>query len=203
MSGTNPSDEAVLLERRNGAVAILTLNEPAKRNALTPTIRVALAEAVDRIERDPAIRAVVITGSPQVFSAGGDLTAMQADGLAGGRDRFRLLHSIVRSIVKSSKPYIAAVEGWAAGPASASRSCATRSSPARARASSPRSRKSGWWPMRPAPHSTGAGRPGPRPPDPSPGNPHWSPGRPRDRPRRRGRTGRHRPRSGGRARPYL
>ncbi|MDR5650850.1 enoyl-CoA hydratase/isomerase family protein, partial [Staphylococcus nepalensis] len=32
-----------------------------------------------------------------------------------GRDRFRLLHAIVRAIVKSSKPYIAAVEGWAAG----------------------------------------------------------------------------------------
>ncbi len=57
----------------------------------------------------------MITGGPQVFSAGGDLTAMQADGLAGGRDRFRLLHAIVRAIVKSGKPYIAAVEGWAAG----------------------------------------------------------------------------------------
>ncbi|UHC20110.1 enoyl-CoA hydratase-related protein (plasmid) [Methylobacterium currus] len=115
MTGTTLSDEAVLLERRDGAVAILTLNELPKRNALTPAIRVALAEAIERIERDPAIRAVVITGGPQVFSAGGDLTAMKADGLAGGRDRFRLLHGIVRAIVKSGKPYLAAVEGWAAG----------------------------------------------------------------------------------------
>lgn len=109
------TDKPVLVERRDGAVAILRLDEPGKRNALTPAIRVALAEAVDRIERDPAIRAVVVTGGPEVFSAGGDLTAMQVDGLASGRERFRLLHGIVRAIVKSGKPYLAAVEGWAAG----------------------------------------------------------------------------------------
>jgi enoyl-CoA hydratase/carnithine racemase len=107
--------QAALLETRDDAVAVLTLNEPGKRNALTPAMRVALAEAIDRIERDPSIRAVVITGGAKAFSAGGDLTNMQSDGLAGGRERFRILHEIVRAIVKSSKPYIAAVEGWAAG----------------------------------------------------------------------------------------
>ena len=111
----NPGVEPVLLESRNASVAILTLNEPTKRNALSPALRVALAEAIDRIERDPEIRAVVLTGGPKVFSAGGDLTAMRNDGLAAGRERFRLLHGIVRSIVKSSKPFIAAVEGPAAG----------------------------------------------------------------------------------------
>ncbi|KMO13639.1 enoyl-CoA hydratase/isomerase family protein [Methylobacterium platani] len=109
------TDTPVLIERRDGATVILTLNEPGKRNALTPAIRLALAEAIDRIERDPGIRAVVVTGGPAMFSAGGDLTAMQVDGLAAGRERFRLLHGIVRAIVKSGKPYIAAVEGWAAG----------------------------------------------------------------------------------------
>lgn len=107
--------EAPLIERRDGAVAILTLNEPARRNALSPGLRAALAEVIERIERDPAIRAVVLTGGPSVFSAGGDLTAMGSDGLAGGRERFRALHAMVRTIVKSAKPYVAAVEGWAAG----------------------------------------------------------------------------------------
>jgi 2-(1,2-epoxy-1,2-dihydrophenyl)acetyl-CoA isomerase len=110
------SDEAPpLLENREGAVAILTLNEPAKRNALTPALRAALAEAIERIERDSAIRAVVLTGDRQAFSAGGDLSAMEVEGLGAARERFRLLHAIVRAIVKSSKPYLAAVEGWAAG----------------------------------------------------------------------------------------
>lgn len=122
MSGTNEAgrgpgggDAPVLLESREGAVAVLRLDEPAKRNALSPALRLALAEAVDRIERDAAVRAVVLTGGPAVFSAGGDLTAMGVDGLAAGRERFRSLHGIVRTIVKSSKPYLAAVEGWAAG----------------------------------------------------------------------------------------
>ena len=107
--------EPVLLEERDGSVVVLTLNEPAKRHALTPALRIALADAIERIERDPQIRAVVLTGGPKVFSAGGDISAMQVDGLAAGRERFRLLHGIVRSIVKSSKPYVAAVEGAAAG----------------------------------------------------------------------------------------
>lgn len=114
MNQTN-ADAAPLIESRDGAVAILTLNEPAKRNALTTGLRAALWEAIDRIERDPDIRAVILTGGPQVFSAGGDLSAMNVEGLAQARERFRLLHAIVRAIVKSSKPYIAAVEGWAAG----------------------------------------------------------------------------------------
>lgn len=109
------TDGPVLEETRDGAVAVLTLNEPAKRNALTLALRTALAEAIDRIELDPTIRAVVLTGGLKSFSAGGDLTAMQAEGLGNGRNRLRAMHGIVRAIVKSSKPYIAAVEGAAVG----------------------------------------------------------------------------------------
>jgi 2-(1,2-epoxy-1,2-dihydrophenyl)acetyl-CoA isomerase len=114
-NGPKDADAPSLLESRNGAVAILTLNEPAKRNALTSATRAELADAIDRIERDPGIRAVILTGGPRVFCAGGDLSAMEVEGLASARERFRLLHRIVRVIVKSSKPYLAAVEGWAAG----------------------------------------------------------------------------------------
>ena len=81
MTQTN-TDAAPLLESRDGAAAILTLNEPAKRNALTFALRAALAEAIDRIERSPDIRAVILTGGPQAFSAGGDLSAMNVEGLA-------------------------------------------------------------------------------------------------------------------------
>lgn len=115
MSESAASIEPVLKESRDGTVTILALNEPAKRNALSPALRVALAEAIDRIEGNASVRAVVLTGSPNFFSAGGDITAMRNDGLSAGRDRFRLLHGIVRAIVKSSKPYVAAVEGAAAG----------------------------------------------------------------------------------------
>ena len=80
-------DAPALIESREGAVAILTLNDQAKRNALTSAVRAALADAVERIERDPGIRAVALTGGSQVFSAGGDLTAMDVDGLAAARTR--------------------------------------------------------------------------------------------------------------------
>ena len=112
---TYEADGPALLESRDGAVAIFTFNEPAKRNALTHALRIALAEAIARVERDPEIRAVVVTGGLQTFSSGGDLSGMEVDGLGAARERFLLLHGIVRAIVKSSKPYLAAVEGWAAG----------------------------------------------------------------------------------------
>lgn len=115
MGPTYEAGGPALLESRDGAVAILTFNEPAKRNALTQAIRIALAKAIDRAERNPEIRAVVLTGGPQTFSSGGDLSGMEVEGLAAARERFLLLHGIVRAIVKSSKPYLAAVEGWAAG----------------------------------------------------------------------------------------
>jgi 2-(1,2-epoxy-1,2-dihydrophenyl)acetyl-CoA isomerase len=112
---TYEADGPALLESRDGAVAIFTFNEPAKRNALTHALRIALAEAIARVERDPEIRAVIVTGGLQTFSSGGDLSGMEVDGLGAARERFLLLHGIVRAIVKSSKPYLAAVEGWAAG----------------------------------------------------------------------------------------
>jgi len=104
-----------LLEERDGRVAILTLNAPEKRNALTPDLRLAFLDALKRVEADPEVGAVVLTGAGGHFCAGGDITAMRADGMAKARERFALLHTIVRGIVTSAKPYVAAVEGWAAG----------------------------------------------------------------------------------------
>src|ERR1700679_3340673 len=76
------ADAPSLLQSRNGAVAILTLNAPAKRNALTSPARAELADAIDRIERDSGIRAVMLTGGPRGFCGGGDLSAMEVEGLA-------------------------------------------------------------------------------------------------------------------------
>jgi 2-(1,2-epoxy-1,2-dihydrophenyl)acetyl-CoA isomerase len=112
---THEAGSPALLESRDGAVAIFTFNEPAKRNALTHALRIGLADAVDRAEKNPEIRAVILTGGPQTFCSGGDLSSMESEGLSAARERFLLLHGIVRAIVKSSKPYLAAVEGWAAG----------------------------------------------------------------------------------------
>ena len=105
----------MLTEARDGATAVLTLDQPARRNALAMQMRQALADALDRIEADAAIRAIVLTGAGGTFCAGGDISGMDAADLAAGRERFRLTHRLVRLLIKGSKPVLAAVEGWCVG----------------------------------------------------------------------------------------
>jgi enoyl-CoA hydratase/carnithine racemase len=105
----------MLREAREGAIAILTLDQPARRNALAVPMRESLLAAMDRIEADDAIRAVVLTGADGNFSAGGDISGMSADNFAAGRARFRLTQRVVRAFIASAKPIVAAVEGWCVG----------------------------------------------------------------------------------------
>ena len=105
----------MLTEERNGATAILTLDYPERRNALAMPMRQRLVDALEAIEADRDLRAIVITGAGGTFSAGGDISGMNVTDLAAGRERFRLTHRLVRLLVKGSKPVIAAVEGWCVG----------------------------------------------------------------------------------------
>lgn len=100
---------------RDGRTVILTLNNPARRNALAIEMRQALAEAWESIEADTDLRAVVLTGAEGTFCAGGDIAGMSATDLAAGRERFRLTLRLVKLIAHGSKPVIAAVEGVAVG----------------------------------------------------------------------------------------
>ncbi len=104
-----------LLEARDGATLLLTLNYAARRNALSMPLRAALIEAFDRAERDPDLRAIVLTGAGGHFCAGGDISGMNVSDLAAGRERFRLTHRLVKLMVHCAKPIIAAVEGYAVG----------------------------------------------------------------------------------------
>ncbi len=105
----------MLHEERRGTTAILTLDFPARRNALGVPMREALVAAFERLEADAALRAIVLTGAGGHFSAGGDIAGMNVTDLAGGRERFRTTHRLVRLMLKSSKPIVAAIEGYAVG----------------------------------------------------------------------------------------
>ena len=105
----------MLTEDRDGLTAVLTLNYPERRNALAIPMRRALAEALERMVAEPALRAIVITGACCTFCAGGDISGMDVGDLASGRERFRLTHHLVRLLIKGSKPIVAAVEGWCVG----------------------------------------------------------------------------------------
>lgn len=105
----------MLTQGREGATAVLTLDYPARRNALAMPMRQALIDAFETMESDHTIRAVVLTGAGGTFCAGGDISGMDASDLLAGRERFRTTHKLVRLLIKSRLPIIAAIEGHAVG----------------------------------------------------------------------------------------
>jgi 2-(1,2-epoxy-1,2-dihydrophenyl)acetyl-CoA isomerase len=102
----------------DGAVATITLNRPAARNALTAEMKSQLLAAVHRCGSDPAVRAVILTGEGHSFCAGQDLRE-HAGLLEGGSpptDTVREHYNpIIMAITTMPKPVIAAVNGVAAG----------------------------------------------------------------------------------------
>ncbi|MGB0921338.1 MAG: crotonase/enoyl-CoA hydratase family protein [Alphaproteobacteria bacterium] len=113
----------ILLYEQSGHVVTLTMNQPEVRNAIGggPEIE-AMIQAVDRINRDKSVRAVILTGAGKAFSAGGNIKAMnEKDGIFSGgagniREGYRnSIHKMVRAIWALEVPAIAAVNGPAIG----------------------------------------------------------------------------------------
>jgi 2-(1,2-epoxy-1,2-dihydrophenyl)acetyl-CoA isomerase len=97
------------------AVRTITLNRPGKRNAIDIELRIALAEAIESADSDPAIRVIIVTGAGRVFCSGGDISTMQRMPAEQALDRVRLAQRVIRAIWCTSKPVLAAVEGSANG----------------------------------------------------------------------------------------
>lgn len=113
----------LITQEKRGAILIWTLDREARLNAL-PDLGDGdeVAAACERVNADPSIRCVVLTGAGRAFSAGGDLTAMRdrRDLFEGSgaaiRERYRrVVHRIVRSLYGLEVPLIAAVNGPAMG----------------------------------------------------------------------------------------
>lgn len=103
----------------NDAVGTVTLNRPDAMNALTTEMKTALRDTVRQAADDPAVRAVVLTGSGRAFCAGQDLrehvTNLEA-GVTGLSETVREHYNpTVRALATMPKPVIAAVNGSAAG----------------------------------------------------------------------------------------
>lgn len=107
--------EGLVSSETRGNVRIVFLNQPARRNALSDALRAELIDAMAVAQADPALRAIVLTGSGGTFCAGGDIAAMQGVTGLSGRERMRRLQQLARLIVTGDKPVIAAVEGFAYG----------------------------------------------------------------------------------------
>jgi enoyl-CoA hydratase/carnithine racemase len=100
-------------------VALLTLNRPDKLNALSNELLGAIMQILDRIELDPAVRSVVITGTGRAFSAGADIAGFRRHIEAGPAEAvahfMRPGHQMTRRVESFPKPIIAAVNGIAFG----------------------------------------------------------------------------------------
>ena len=107
-----------LTSTSEGSTLILTLSDPAHKNALGPDIYAAGIEALNAAENNPEIRSVVITGEGAVFCAGGNLQRLQANRRESPEvqaQSIEALHNWIDAIRTYPKPVIAAVEGAAAG----------------------------------------------------------------------------------------
>ncbi len=102
-----------VIVERDGAVAIVRLNRPEKRNALDLAMRAAIADAVRLLDGDPAVRAIVVTGDDTVFAAGADLNLLVDKGAQAVADID--LGQYWAPVAGCGKPIIAAVSGFALG----------------------------------------------------------------------------------------
>jgi len=110
-------DETVLVELDAAAgVATVTLNRPDALNALTVPMKEALLAAFRRLEREKAIRAVILTGAGRAFCAGQDLRErLEPDAAPLGVEVRERYNPIIRAMRGMPKPIVGAINGVAAG----------------------------------------------------------------------------------------
>lgn len=112
-----PADQHLLVER-DGPVLVLTMNRPERRNALSPSMMQAMAEAWDEVNANPDIRVAILTGAGGCFCAGADLQGMTqshpGDAFQKAEGTSDLSSGVIKPLLKGfllDKPLIAAVEG--------------------------------------------------------------------------------------------
>lgn len=98
--------ETVIYEKK-GAVAIVTLNRPAKKNALTEQMHRELIHICNEVDGSNELKVLVLTGGTEIFCTGADLAdvSQTEDGLPTGPNAIERLNDMI-------KPTIAAISGW-------------------------------------------------------------------------------------------
>jgi len=100
----------------DGPVATITLDRPDALNALTVRLREGLLRAIRRADRDPAVRAIVLTGAGRAFCAGQDLKErLEPDAAALETELRERYNPLVLAMRESDTPIVGAINGVAAG----------------------------------------------------------------------------------------
>lgn len=95
-------------------ILTLTMARPDKKNALTNEMYGTLADAIERAERDSAVRVLLIQGDGDMFTAGNDVGEFAAIAAGKGPSE-RHVHRFLHALAKSTVPVVAAVQGKAVG----------------------------------------------------------------------------------------
>jgi enoyl-CoA hydratase/carnithine racemase len=105
--------EMMILREFEGATAILTLNRPDRRNALSLELMRGLIEALDEVGHHKQVRAVILAAAGTVFSSGHDLGEMTGRNIDEYREIFDVCTQLMEKIQRIPQPVIAEVQGIA------------------------------------------------------------------------------------------
>jgi enoyl-CoA hydratase/carnithine racemase len=108
------TEEPLVEIRREGEVAVLTLNRPSKLNALSSAVERKLLEALAG-EQVSGSRCVVLSGAGRAFSAGADLTEVSRDDPEGIAAYYRATGDVYERFAAVPQPTIAAIHGYCLG----------------------------------------------------------------------------------------
>jgi enoyl-CoA hydratase len=107
-----------MLAEVDGAIGWVTFNKPARRNAVSLDMWAAIPEILDKFEKDPAVRVIVLKGAgDQAFVSGADISEFeqQRASSAGNENYDRVSDEASRRLINCSKPTIAMINGWCIG----------------------------------------------------------------------------------------
>jgi 2-(1,2-epoxy-1,2-dihydrophenyl)acetyl-CoA isomerase len=109
-------NQQVVKTAMEGAVLVIRLSNPENRNSMTAELRQQLGEAVEQAERDPAVRAVFLSGDGPTFCSGGDFKMLHAQCDPWPvHKRFRNLSRWLMPLITLDKPVVVGVRGHAVG----------------------------------------------------------------------------------------
>jgi enoyl-CoA hydratase/carnithine racemase len=106
-------DRPLVLYEVKDRIALLTLNHPEKRNALSRALLTSLRDLLGRVAEDRGVRVVILRAAGPVFSSGHDLRELAADDEAGYTALFALCTEVMEGFRKLPQPVLAQVQGLA------------------------------------------------------------------------------------------